>query len=42
MKAIRQFYASKEMEIDEEIIDANKAISAYECDQEYLVPIVII
>lgn len=40
LKAIRLFYASKNMEIDDDKIDVNKAISAFECDQEYLIPIV--
>ena len=39
LKAIRLFYASKDMEIDDRI-DVNRAISAFECDQEYLIPIV--
>jgi hypothetical protein len=28
------------MEIDDDRIDVNRAISAFECDQEYLIPIV--
>lgn len=40
MKSVREFFASKDVMIDDNLIDINKAISAFECDQEYLVPIV--
>lgn len=40
LKAVREFYASKDIEIEEGLININKAISAFECDQEYLIPIV--